>query len=66
MGGFNERQRTGRDMLGELFAREEGRADANRILSHAKIRANQRAATLLAASQCPPDLVEFGIRHNIP
>ena len=43
-----------------------GADDAKLELDIAQRRAEQKAATLLAASQCPPDLIEWGRMHNIP
>lgn len=54
------------DLIQKAFAESEGRADADRTLTNAERRASARAARILAATQCPDDLKEWGRAHGIP
>ena len=52
--------------LGETWARSEGQQDGERVLREARHRAEARAMVLLAAYECPEDIVTWGHQHNIP
>ena len=54
------------DALSRIFGEAEGEAEARVSLTAAQHRANARAAQLLAARECPADLVEWGRIHGIP
>ncbi len=45
---------------------ELGQAEAERELRDAQRRSQARLAELVAARECPPDLVEWGRLHCIP
>lgn len=49
-----------------IFADMEGAAAANAALRAAKRRADAKAAKLLAAKECPEDLISWGQAHGIP
>jgi len=53
-------------LLQTIFAHHDGETDAKNVLSVAQRRAHAKAAHLLAAASCPPDLIEWGHRHGIP
>lgn len=48
-----------------IFGKIEGEAEADKSLALARHRAETKAATLLAARECPPDLIEWGRIHGI-
>lgn len=48
------------------FAAGDGETAADRAIRIAEIAATAKAAKLLAAQNCPADLIEWGMRHNIP
>lgn len=52
--------------ISKMFTEDDGKLDAQELLDAATIRANARAAKLLAAQHCPSDLVEWGRAHGIP
>lgn len=52
--------------FGRSLAAKEGEGRANKLLSEARIRSEALALKLLAARECPADIVEWGQRHNIP
>lgn len=51
--------------LHHLFAISDGERDADEVLEAAKLRANAKAAKILAAIQCPERLREWGKIHRI-
>jgi hypothetical protein len=52
--------------FGSIFAAHGGKQRADQQLAEATGRANAIAARLLAARECPPDLIEWGRIHGIP
>ncbi len=44
----------------------KGESDARELLREAERRANAKAAKLLAAHECPQDLIEWGRSHGFP
>ena len=49
-----------------IFDRIEGKAEGEAVLSAASRRAHAKAAVLLAARECPDDLIQWGRIHGIP
>jgi hypothetical protein len=54
------------NFLDKSFVERQGKSDADRIKSLAVNRANAKAMSLLAAKECPADLLEWGRVHGIP
>lgn len=52
--------------FGEILPRLAGEAEAEKTLRDARMQANARAMILLAARECPSDIVEWGRVHGIP
>ena len=66
MGGDVGNIRNPPGLVSSLFAEIHGKNDAAETLSAAQRRADAKAAALLAARECPPDLIEWGRLHRIP
>lgn len=54
------------DFFDRIFGEAMGQAEAAQILTSAQHHANALAAKILAARECPEDLIEWGRIHGIP
>lgn len=54
------------DFVERIFGQAMGEADAEKLLTSAQRHADALAAKILAARECPADLIEWGRVHNIP
>lgn len=54
------------DFVESIIGKAMGGADAAQTLTRAEHLANALAAKILAARECPEDLIEWGRIHGIP
>lgn len=54
------------DIVELIIGKATGEAEAAQLLTSAQHRANALAAKILAAHECPDDLIEWGRIHGIP
>lgn len=54
------------DIVERIIGKATGEAEAAQLLTSAQHHANALAAKILAAHECPEDLIEWGRIHGIP
>ena len=54
------------DFVESIIGKTMGEAEAAQTLTSAQHQANALAAKILAARECPEDLIEWGRIHGIP